>query len=135
FSTPERLSSGVWVAASDEPTIFLSGPEKSGLPEGNRRDGPNGSVWKSVAIADESVVHAFQKYRADRILVLYPAALRDRTRSVWASFKGNTGDASVVNPVGNVANIDLPALVILKAVLDRKLIESGWWHDAELRID
>src|SRR5262249_43343006 len=26
-------------------------------------------------------------------------------------------------------------LVILKAVLDRKLIESGWWHDAELRID
>ncbi len=135
FTTPERLNSGVWVAASTEPMIFLAGSEKVGLPEGNRRDGPNGSVWTQIGPADENVVRAFQKYRAERILVLYPAALRDKTRSVWNAFKSTRANSFVPDPVGKVANIDLPALIILKAMLDRKLIESGWWHDASLRID
>ena len=54
---------------------------------------------------------------------------------MWSTFKSNEGDARVITPQGNVANIDIPALVALKALLDRKLIESGWWHDASLRID
>ena len=78
---------------------------------------------------------ALQEYRPERILVLEPAAQLDRARSLWSAFKGNDRDVTVINPRGNVANIDVPALVVLKAALDRKLIESGWWRDASLRID
>jgi hypothetical protein len=135
YSTPERLSSGVWLAASSRFAIFLSGRETSALPDGPRRDGPNGTMWSFNAEADVSTTRAFQKYRADRILVLVPAAAMERARSQWSSFKPNTQDAAAITPQGNVANIDVPALVILKAILDRKLIEAGWWHDASVRID
>jgi hypothetical protein len=57
----------------------------------------------------------------------------DRVRQLWSSFKGSdSGEAGV--PKGGVSSGDLPALVILKVMLDRKVIEAGWWHDVELRI-
>ena len=75
----------------------------------------------------------FQKYRADRILVLARPDSIDRARELWSSFKGNdSGEPGV--PKGSVSTGDLPALVILKVMLDRKLIEAGWWRDVELRI-
>jgi len=77
----------------------------------------------------------FQKYRPERILVLVPADKVDRARTLWGSFKGNNSDSTVVTPQGSVPNIDLPALVILKAALDRKLIESGRWSEATVAID
>src|SRR5262249_49497399 len=135
YSTPERLGSGVWLAPSSVSGVFLAGSEAAGLPDGAQRSGPNGTLWIFNANADAKVVQSFQKYRADRILVLAPAASLPAARATWSNFKSNDRDATVVTAQGNVANIDVPALVVLKSILDRKLIESGWWHDASLHID
>ncbi len=35
---------------------------------------------------------------------------------------------------GNVSSGDLPALFILKTMLDLKIIQAGWWRDVQLRI-
>jgi hypothetical protein len=124
----------VWLAASTVHAVFLSGTDTSNLPDGSRRDGPNGSMW-SFDREPDAAMQLFQKYRPERILVLSPASALDHARTMWSGFKNTERDATVVTPKGNVANIDLPALMILKAVLDRKLIEAGWWHDASIRID
>jgi hypothetical protein len=134
-AVPEKLGSGVWLLAGSTSMVFLSGQEASGLPDGDRHDGSNGSLWRFTSAPDENTVRAFQKYRADRILVVTPPAVRERARALWSKFAGNSRDSLTPAPVGNVANIDLPALLILKAMLDRKLIESGWWHQAALRIE
>ncbi len=134
-STPEKLQSGVWAAASSEYAVFLSGAEVSGVPEGDRRTGPNGTLWKFTAGMDGNVVREFQKYRADRILVLAPRDGLDRQRALWSVFKSNERDAAVIAPLGRIANIDVPALIVLKAAIDRRLMEAGWWHRAALKID
>jgi len=92
-------------------------------------------MWKSIANADANTVRAFQRYRGDRILVLVPPQSVDRAQSAWTAFRGNNQDTAVVNPIGKIANIDLPALLILKMLLDRKLIEAGWWTEATVRLD
>jgi hypothetical protein len=135
FAVPEKLSSGVWLLAGSAPLVYLAGQEASGLPDGNRHDGANGSLWRFTSAPDENTVRAFQKYRADRILVVAPPAMRDRARILWSNFTGSLRDPSTPTPLGNVSNIDLPALLILKAMLDRRLIESGWWQQATLRIE
>jgi hypothetical protein len=135
YSTPERLGSGVWLAASSISAVFVSGADSSGLPEGVQRSGSNGALWVFNGTADANTVRAFQKYRADRMLILSPPGTTEAARSLWNTFKSNDRDATVVALQGKVANIDLPALIVLKLMLDRKLIESGWWHDAALRID
>src|SRR5262249_29823209 len=76
----------------------------------------------------------FQQYRADRILVLSTASSMDRARQLWSAFKGNTNGESGV-PKGKVSSGDLPALFVLKTILDLKLLESGWWHDGGLGVD
>jgi len=118
-STPERLSSGIWLASSNRTAVFVSGQGMLNLP-----DEPSTNDLRE-----------FQKYRPERILVLVPADKVDRARTLWGSFKGNNSDSTVVTPQGSVPNIDLPALVILKAALDRKLIESGRWSEATVAID
>jgi hypothetical protein len=135
YSTPERLGSGVWLASSSIFGIFLAGTDNSGLPDGIQRFGPNGALWVSNSVPDAKAVQSFQKYRADRILVLVPAGSLDSARAAWNNFKSNERDATVVTPQGNVANIDIPALVVLKSILDRKLIEAGWWNNASIHID
>ena len=119
WTTPERLASGVWIAASSTYAIFVSGAE---LKRYDREP-------------DAATIATFQKYRPDRLLVLAPASSIDRVRGAWSAFRGNALDAAMITPLGNVANVDLPALIIEKAVLDRRLIESGWWRDASVRID
>jgi hypothetical protein len=122
FAAPERLASGVWLAVSSVPKVFVSGGETADS---------NGAFWD----LNPDTMRTVQKYRPDRILVLAPSASLNNVRTTWSAFKGNERDATVITPLGKVANIDLPALIVLKAALDRKLIESGWWRDASLRID
>ena len=49
--------------------------------------------------------------------------------------RGNSGAPSKATPrrgrraQGKVSSGDLPALFILKTILDLKIIEAGWWHD------
>ncbi len=105
FAPPERLSSGVWLAESSRSAVFLSGPEVTGLPEGDRREGPNGTVWSFRVDPDAAIIQAFQKYRANRILVLAPPASIERARSLWSALKGSDRDATVISPQGNVPNI------------------------------
>src|SRR5262245_7735126 len=115
---PERLSSGVSLAVSTANAVFISG----GLLTRLNRD-----------LTPEDL-KGFQQYRADRILVLSTASSIDRTRQLWSAFKGNTNGETGV-PKGKVSSGDLPALFVLKTILDLKLLESGWWHEAGLRVD
>jgi hypothetical protein len=114
---PEKLASGVSLVQSNINAVFISG----------------GALirFESEPVAD--TLKLFQTYRADRLLVMAPEAAMDRARQLWSSFKGsNSSQASV--PKGKVTAGDLPALFILKVLLDRKIIEAGWWNDVELRI-
>jgi hypothetical protein len=115
---PERLSSGVSLAVSNTNAVFVSG-------------GPLTRFNRELTPDD---LKAFQQHRADRILVLSTASSMDRARQLWSAFKGNANGETTV-PKGTVSSGDLPALFILKTILDLKLLESGWWHDAGLRVD
>jgi hypothetical protein len=135
YAAAEKLNSGVWLAASSTPAIFLAGPASLELPEGSVKRGANGTLWKFTREPGADIVKAFQKFRAGRLLILAPAADLEQARSLWNAFKSNPQDAAAVTPSGPVANIDIPALMVLKAEIDRKLIESGWWTNASLQFD
>ena len=115
---PERLSSGVSLVVSNTNAVFISG----------------GSLTRFNRDLTPDDLKGFQQYRADRILVLSTASSTDRARQLWSAFKGNANGETAV-PKGTVSSGDLPALFILKTILDLKLLESGWWHDAGLRVD
>jgi hypothetical protein len=115
---PERLSSGVFLAVSTTNAVFISG-------------GPLTRFDRDLTPDD---LKSFQEYRVDRILVLSTASSVDRARQLWSAFKGNTNGETGV-PKGKVSSGDLPALFVLKTILELKLLESGWWHDAGLRVD
>jgi hypothetical protein len=76
----------------------------------------------------------FINYRPDRILVLVPPSSIDRARQVWAAFQGPTSGPTGV-PKGKVSTGDLSALFVLKTILELRVIQSGWSHDVQLRID
>ena len=117
-SLPERLASGVSLVASNTNAVFISGGSMTRFDH-------------ELAVDD---LKQFQKYRADRVLVLAPASSMDFARQLWSSFKGsNNGETGV--PKGNISSGDLPALFVLKTLLDLRIIESGWWHEAQVRID
>jgi hypothetical protein len=115
---PERLSSGVSLAASTATAVFVSG----------------GTMTRFDRPLTAEDLKQFQQYRADRILVLAPAADLERARQLWTAFKGSATGPSVVSR-GKVSNGDLSALFILKTILDLKVIDAGLWRDVELRID
>src|SRR5262245_59526963 len=115
---PERLSSGVSLVVSNTNAVFISG-------------GPLTRFNRDLTPDD---LKGFQQYRADRILVLSTASSMDHARQLWSAFKGNPNGETAV-PKGTVSSGDLPALFILKTILDLKLLESGWWHDSGLRVD
>jgi hypothetical protein len=114
----ERLPSGVSLARSNVNAVFVSG---GALTRFDHDPSPD----------DLKIVSSF---RAERILVLAPAASLPGARQIWSGFKGSTTGPTGV-PKGRVSTGDLPALFILKALLDLKVIESGWWRDVHLRID
>jgi hypothetical protein len=117
-SVAERLPSGVFLAPSNVNAVFVSG---GALTRFNHDPSPDD-------------LKGFSSYRAERILVFAPAASLARARQVWSDFKGSTTGPTGV-PKGKVSTGDLPALFILEALLDIKVIESGWWRDVHLRID
>jgi hypothetical protein len=117
FGLPEKLVSGVSVVASNINGVFVSGA----------------ALTQYDSELDADILKAFQAYRPERILVLAPPQSIDRERRLWSTFRGNTsGNTGVAK--GNVSTGDLPALVILKTLVDRKVIEAGWWNDVELKI-
>jgi hypothetical protein len=117
-SPPERLPSGVSIAASTGTAIFVS-------------NGPMVHLDREISPDD---LKGFEQYRADRILVLTSAASADRARQLWSAFKGNANGEGGVSR-GKVSSGDLPGLYILKTILDLKLIEAGWQRDVSSRID
>ena len=115
---PQRLASRVSLVASNVNAVFVSG----------------GTLTKFDHEPDAQTLKSFEKYRADRILVLTPASAIDHAREIWSGFKGNdSGETGV--PKGPVSSGDLPAVYVLKTILDLKVIQAGWWPDVELRID
>jgi hypothetical protein len=79
-------------------------------------------------------IAGYAGYRPQRILVMAPPAALGQVEEQWAGFSGNPGDATAVASMGDVANVDLPALVILKMIVDRRLIEAGLWNEAQIEI-
>ena len=115
---PQRLASRVSLVASNVNAVFVSG----------------GTLTKFDHEPDAQTLKSFEKYRADRILVLTSASAIDHAREIWSGFKGNdSGETGV--PKGPVSSGDLPAVYVLKTILDLKVIQAGWWPDVELRID
>jgi hypothetical protein len=119
-STPlaERLASGVSLVTSNVNAVFVSG----------------GSLIRFDHELTAEDMKTFQKYRPERILVLAPQLSMDRARRLWSEFKG-TPNGEIGVPKGRVSSGDLTALLVLKSVLDLKVIDAGWWRDVELRID
>jgi hypothetical protein len=117
-AVPDRLPSGVSLVSSTAYAVFVSAVALTRFDHEPTADDMND----------------FSKYRAERILVLVPTSSLAQAREVWSNFKGsNSGPTRV--PKGKVSTGDLPALFVLKTILDLKLIDSGWWRDVELRID
>ena len=115
---PERLASGVSIVSSNVNAVFVSGA----------------SLTRFDREPDSDTLKAFQMYRPDRILVLAPSSSMDHARQLWSLFKGS--DSREVGVArGRVSTGDLPALYVLKTLIDRKIIEAGWWREVTLRID
>jgi hypothetical protein len=115
---PERLASGVSLVPSNINGVFVSG----------------GPLTRYDHELDADTVKAFQKYRAERILVLTPPSTFTHQRELWSAFKGSDrGEVGV--PKGPVSSGDLPAVYVLKTMLDLRVIQAGWWQDVEVRID
>jgi hypothetical protein len=115
---PERLTSGVSLAASNINGVFVSG----------------GSLTKYDHELDGDTVKSFEKYPASRILVLTPAGQLDHAREMWSSFKGSDS-REVGVPKGPVSGGDLPAVYVLGTIVELKAIQAGWWREVDLRID
>ena len=115
---PEKLASGVSVVMSNVHAVFVAGE----------------SLRRFEKEPDAETLKTFQNYRADRILVFAPPGSMDRARQLWSSLRGNESGNPGVSK-GNVSTGDLPALLLLKTLVDRRVIESGWWGDAELSIN
>ncbi len=115
---PERLAAGVSLVVSNTNAVFVSG----------------GTLTKYNRAPDVEIMKSFQKYPADRVLVLAPAATLDRARELWSAFKGSEG-REVGVPKGPVSSGDLPALFVLKTIIDLRVIQAGWWPAVELLID
>ena len=115
---PVPLASGVSIVPSSKHAIFVA--------PGDLRvfDYEPGSAE----------VQLYEKYSPQRILVMAPASALPRARQLWSGFTGNPADAPPAPSLGEVANADLPALLVLKAMLDRRLMETGLWSDVRLEI-
>ena len=115
---PERLGSGVSVVSSSKHAIFVA-PQTLNILDHE---------------LDANEMKAYESFRPQRILVMTPPASLTRVKEQWSAFKGNPEDTRQVTSIGAVANVDLPALLILKMMLDRRLIEGGLWNDVQLQI-
>ncbi len=116
---PERLESGIWLIAGSVHAIYVAGDDLNILP----------------GEPDQAVVSSYRRFRSERILVMSPVNALSRVRELWKNFVGNLRDEDRRPPAGSVSSGDLVALLLLKTLLDRKVIEAGWWSDVQLKID
>lgn len=116
---PIRLESGVSVLASSAYAVFVA-PDQL-------------KVFDQEPALDV-IQSSFGAYRASRILVMAPPASLDRAKQQWARFQGNVRDQKEVPISGKITSADIPALFVLKMMLDRRLIEAGLWNAVQLEI-
>lgn len=119
---PIQLDSGVSIVASTSYAIFV-GPSS-----------PNSLTFFTQEPRSDLLQTSYGTYRPDRILVMAPPDSLERLKQQWARFKGNPNDATPMVVDGKIPGPHLPALLVLKMLLDRRLIEAGMWNDVQLDI-
>ena len=119
---PVQLDSGVSIVASTSYAVFV-GPGS-----------PNSLVFYAQEPGSDLLQTSYGTYRPDRILVMAPAESLERLKQQWSRFKGNSRDETAMTVDGKIPGPHLPALLLLKMLLDRRLIESGMWNDVQLDI-
>lgn len=129
----EKLASGMTLAEGS-PAVFVSGPFPDELPGRERVSGTNGTLWLFDEIFPDDLAPRLAGVRPDRIVFFLPALEQERHRAALDAWSSGEMDATDAMGVGAVATADLPALVILKTWLDRKVIEAGWSGLVSVRI-
>lgn len=119
---PVRLESGVSIVASTSYAVFVAPNSPNSLTIFDRE--PSSALLQT----------SFGTYRSSRILVMAPPDAFDRLRQQWSRFKGNPNDETVMTVNGKIPGPYLPSLLVLKMLLDRRLIEAGMWSDVQLEI-
>jgi hypothetical protein len=115
LGTPEKLASGV---STDHIDLVVTRALDAGAT--------------GVKLTGAEVLRTFQTYRPDRILVFAP-------RNRWIM----SGGCGVLSEVTATETQVLPGKCLfgrfagagdLKTLVDRKVIQAGWWNDVEVKI-
>ena len=118
-NSPIRLQSGVSAELSTTIAVFVA-------PDSMR-------VFEKFPDL-EMVQKEYGAFRSNRILVLAPPSSFEAVKEVWSRFHGNDADPGSVLIHGKVTSAYTSALLAVKMILDRRLIESGLWDDVRLNI-
>jgi hypothetical protein len=119
---PVQLESGVSIVASTSYAVFV-GPGS-----------PNSLMFYAQEPGSDLLQTSYGTYRPGRILVMAPAESLERLKQQWSRFKGNSMDETAMAVDGKIPGPHLPALLLLKMLLDRRLIEAGMWNDVQVDI-
>jgi len=119
---PVQLDSGVSIVASRSYAVFVA------------PNSPNSLAFYDQEPSSDFLQTSYGTYRSSRILVMAPPEAVDRLKQQWSRFKGNTNDQTPLAIEGKIPGPHLPSLLVLKMLLDRRLIEAGMWNDAHLEI-
>jgi hypothetical protein len=119
---PVLLDYGVRIVASTSYAVFV-GPGS-----------PNSLTFYAQEPGSDLLQSSYGAYRAGRILVMAPPESLERLSQQWSRFKGNPNDETAMSAEGKIPGPHLPALLLLKMLLDRRLIEAGMWNDVQLDI-
>ncbi len=118
-ATPEKLASGVSIVPGWTYAVFVA---------------PDMLQTFSRPPSDELLQTSFGEFRAQRILVMAPPESFEGIRNQWQQFRGNLQDGTPVAIQGNITSVDVPGLLILKMLLDRRSIEAGLFADLRLEV-
>jgi hypothetical protein len=119
---PVQLDSGVSIVASTSYAVFV-GPGS-----------PNSLTFFPQEPGSDLLQTSYGPYRPGRILVMAPPESLERLKQQWSRFNGNSKDETAMVVDGKIPGPHLPALLLLKMMLDRRLIEAGMWNDIQLDI-
>jgi hypothetical protein len=119
---PVRLDSGVSIVASTAYAVFV-GPGSA-----------NSLTFYAQEPSSDLLQTSYGAYRPARILVMAPPQSLERLKQQWSRFKGNPNDQTTMVVAGKIPGPHLPALLVMKMLLDRRLIEAGMWNDIRLEI-
>ena len=119
---PVRLDSGVSIVTSTSYAVFV-GPGS-----------PNSLTFYPQEPSSDLLQTSYGAYRPSRILVMAPPESLERLKQQWSRFKGNPNDETAMVATGKIPGPHLPALFVMKMLLDRRVIEAGMWNDIQLEI-